>query len=123
MSIRHAVYDLLNDLEADVYPMVAPQETTDAYVVYSMRRSPVRSQDGIGVQDVDLTLNIYANSLSACIELADTMYQGLEAATGGYGSGSSSETLHIANWAGEDGLYLDDLEKYMITQEYQLRFI
>ena len=101
MSIRHAIYDLLNDLEADVYPLVAPQELTDPYVVYSMRRTPIRTQDGVTVQVVDLTLNIYANTLSECIELADTMYQGLEALTGGYGSGSSSETLHISNWTSE----------------------
>ena len=123
MSIRHAIYDLLNDLEADVYPLVAPQGLTVPYVVYSMRRTPERSQDGIAVQDVELTLNIYANTLSDCIELADTMYQGLEAATGGYGSGSSSETLHIANWQSEDGGHIDDPEKFIITQEYQLRFI
>jgi len=122
MSIRRAIYDLLNDTEADVYPLVAPQELTDPYVVYSMRRDPTRTQSGIGVQEVALTLSIYANSLSACVTLADTMYAALELATGGYGSGSASETLHISNWVSEDGYYLDDLKKYVITQEYQLRF-
>jgi len=118
MSIRKAIYDLLNDSEADVYPLIAPQELTDPYVVFSMRRTPVRTQDGIAVNDVELSLSIYANSLSACISLADTMYAGLEAASGTY----ATETLMISNWNSEDGYYNEDLNKYMITQEYTLRF-
>lgn len=118
MSIRKAIYDLLNDSEADVYPLVAPQELTDPYVVFSMRKSPIRTQDGIGPWEVDLILNIYANTLSDCIALADTMYSGIEAATGTY----DTETLMVANWTSEDGGYLNDLNKYVITQEYQLRF-
>jgi hypothetical protein len=70
MSIRKAIYDLLNDSEADVYPLIAPQELTDPYVVYSMRRTPVRTQDGVTVNDVELSLSIYANSLSDCIGLS-----------------------------------------------------
>lgn len=123
MSIRKAIYDLLNDYEADVYPLVAPQETSDPYIVYSMRKEPIRIQGGIDINDVILTLNIYAKSHSDAITLADTIYQGLEAATGGYGSGSSRETLHICNWVSSDGYYLDDLQKFVITQEYQLRFL
>jgi hypothetical protein len=118
MSIRKAIYDLLNDSEADVYPLVAPQALTDPYVVFSMRRVPTRTQDGITVNDVELTLNIYANTLSDCISLADTMNAGIEAATGTY----DTETLLIGNWVSEDGGYIDDLDKYIITQEYQLRF-
>lgn len=120
MALRKAIYDLLNDSEADVYPMVAPQELTDPYVVFTMRREPVRSQDGIAMQDITLTLNIYANTLSDCIALADTMYSGLEGASGSYDSGN--ETLHISNWISEDGYYIEDLDKYLITQDYQLRF-
>ncbi len=118
MSIRKAIYDLLNDSETDVYPMVAPQELTDPYVVFNMRLSPIRTQDGIGPQEVDLTLNIFANTLSACIALADTMYAGVEAATGTY----DTEDLMIANWTAEDGYYIDELQKYAITQEYNLKF-
>jgi len=119
MSIRKAVYDLLNDSEADVYPLIAPQELTDPYVVFSMEISPIRTQDGIAVNDVELTLDIYANSISSCITLADTMYAGIEAAAGTY----DTETLHIANWvADRPGIHLADLDKYMITQEYTLRF-
>ena len=40
MSIRKAIYDLLNDSEADVYPMVATQGLEDPYVVFSMRKTP-----------------------------------------------------------------------------------
>jgi hypothetical protein len=118
MSIRKAIYDLLNDSEADVYPLIAPQELTDPYVVYSMRRTPVRTQDGVTVNDVELSLSIYANSLSDCIGLADTMYSGLEGTTGTY----ATETLMISNWNSEDGYYIEGLKKYMITQEYTLRF-
>lgn len=118
MSIRKAVYDLLNDSEADVYPLIAPQELTDPYVVFSIRLDPVRTQDGVGPWDVTMTLNIFANSLSACVALADTMYSGVEAAAGSY----DTETLMIGNLINEEGTYLDGLDKYMITQEYQLYF-
>ena len=119
MSIRKAIYDLLNDSEADVYPMVAPQELTDPYVVFSIRKAPIRTQDGIGPINVDLTLYIYAASLSDCIGLVNTMYAGLEGATGTY----DTENIMVCNWmADEPGDYMEDLNKYVITQEYQLYF-
>jgi len=118
MSIRKAVYDLLNDSEADVYPLIAPQELKVPYVVFSLRIDPIRTQDGIGPWNVNVTLDIFANSLSATIGLADTMFAGVEAATGTY----DTETLMVANLVSEDGDYLEDLDKYIITQEYQLFF-
>lgn len=119
MSIRKAVYDLLNDTEADVYPLIAPQALTDPYAVFNIRLTPERTQDGIGPWLVELSLNIYANTLSGCIGLADTMYAGLEAASGTY----DTETLMVCNWV-EDGfgIYFEELDKWMIPQEYQLRF-
>lgn len=118
MSIRKAVYDLLNDVEADVYPFVAPQELKVPYVVYNVRLDPIRTQDGVGPYSVDVSLMIYANSFSDCVVLADAMSAGIEGATGSY----DTETLMVANWVSEDGLYLDDQQKYVITQEYQLFF-
>ena len=118
MSIRAAIYDLLNDAEADVYPLAAPQETTDPYVVYSMRRSPERVQEGIAYESVDLILEIYASYLDSCITLAETMYTGLEGKDGTY----ASESLMICNWEAESGNYIPDLDKYNITQEYNLKF-
>ena len=119
MSIRKAIYDLLNDTEADVYPLVAPQETTDPYVAYSMNRIPVRTQDGVGVQEVDLTLEIYASDLSSCIVLADALYTDLEGAAGTY----ATETLHVCNWLSESDEYIAQLDKFNITQTYNLKFI
>ena len=118
-TIRGAIYDLLNDSEADVYPMVAPQELTDPYAVYSIRTAPIRSQEGIEVTDVELTLDIFANVYSDCVALAATMFAGIENASGTY---DTTETLMVANWETEDGQYIEDLNKYMITQTYQLRF-
>jgi hypothetical protein len=118
MSIRAAVYSLLSGLESDVFPLVAEQETTDPYVVFSMRLSPVRSQDGIAVNDVELTLNIYAKSFSDCVALADTIYAGMEGTSGTY----ATETLMICNWESESDFYIGELDKCMITQEYTLRF-
>jgi len=118
MSIRKAVYALLVAAETDVFPLVAEQETTEPYVVFSMRRTPERTQDGIGPQYVDLTLEIYANTLSDCIALADTMYAGIEDASGSY----DTETLMVGNWVAESDFYIDELKKYGITQEYTLTF-
>ena len=118
MSVRAAVYSLLSGLETDVFPLHSQQETTDPYVVFSMRMAPERTQSGIVRTDVDLTLEIYANSLSECISLADTMYAGLEGDSGTY----ATETLDICNWVAESDYYIDELKKYGITQEYQLRF-
>jgi len=119
MSIRKAIYDLLNDTEADVYAMVGPQELTDPYVVYNIRINPERTQDGVGPTEAILTLNVYANTDTEAITLADSMYAGMENASGTY----DNETLMVCNWTSEDGDYLEGLEKYLIIQEYQLRFI
>lgn len=118
MSVRAAVYSLLSGLEGDVFPLNAQQETTDPYVVYSMRISPTRTQDGIGPTGIDLTLDIYASSFSDCVTLADALFAGLEGTSGTY----ATEALMICNWMGENDYYSDNLEKYQITQEYQLRF-
>jgi len=119
MSIRKAIYDLLNDSEADVYPLIAPQELTDPYVVFTMAMSPIRAQDGIPVKEIELSLNIYANTLSDAIALADTMYAGLEGVSGTY----ATETLMICNWVRDGfGDYIEGLKKYMIPQEYELKF-
>ena len=118
MSVRAAVYDLLNDVEADVFPLAAPQETTDPYVVYSIRSNPVRTQDGY-IREADLTIDMFASSFTAVSTLSDSMFAGLEGASGTYGS----ETLIICNWTAEDiGNYIPDLDKYQITQEYNLKF-
>jgi len=119
MSIRGAIYDLLNDYEADVYPYVAKQDATDPYVVYHVRREAVRTQDGVSAQEVILTLNYYATDLDDVITLAATIYTGLEGTSGTY----DSETLHSTSWASEDGYYISDLEKYNLTQEYKLIFL
>lgn len=118
MSIRKAVYSLLSGIEADSFPLVAQQETTDPYVVFSMRQTPTRTQDGISPVDVELRLEIYASTLSDCIALADTMYAGLEAATGTY----DTENLMVCNWESESDFYIEEVKKYGMTQEYQLRF-
>lgn len=118
MSVRAAVYSLLSGLEADVFPLVAEQETTDPYVVFSIRREPERSKDGVAWQYVDLSLEIYANSLSGCISLADTLYAGLENASGTY----ATETLVGSNWVSESDYYIDELKKYGMTQDYRLIF-
>ena len=118
MSIRNAIYDLLNDTEADVYPFIAPQETTVSYVVYNIRKDPIRTQDGIGPFSVDLSLAIYDKDMDDCITLADALAAALEGATGSY----DTENIMGCNWVSEDGDYLEELKKYVITQEYQLFF-
>lgn len=118
MSLRAAVYDLLNDVEADVYPVFAPQQTTDPYVVYTISTSPVRDQFGINMKELDLTLHIYASEFDDCVSLASSLYSGLEGASGSYGS----ETLRICNWESESDGYVPDLDKVIITQTYNLKF-
>jgi hypothetical protein len=120
MSIRNGIYDLLSAIEGDVYPFVAPQETAVTYIVYTIRREPVRTQDGITAYDVYLTLNIYADELDDLETMGATFESGLEGASGTY----DSETLHVCNWVStEDGGYLPDLDKHQLVQEYQMYFI
>jgi len=118
MSIRGAVYDFLKATETDVYAMAAPQELDDPYVAYSIRREAVRSQDGFS-EEVFVTLNIYANVHDDCVDLAETLASAYDGGSGTY----DSETLHICNWISEGDGYIPDLDKFVITQEYQLRFI
>lgn len=118
MSIRGAIYDLLNDVEADVYPLVAPQETTAPYIAYTMRSEPIRTQSGVALTEVALTLEIYASTLDQCITLAALIYAGMEGKTGTY----DSETLFICNWVSEGDDYISGIDKFNITQEYNLKF-
>ena len=119
MSIRNGIYDLLSALEGDVYPVVAPQQITDTYIVYMIRREPVRTQDGVSAYEVYLTLHIYADELDDLETMGATMEAGLENASGTY----DSETLAACSWLStEDGGYLPDLDKHELTQEYQLLF-
>lgn len=118
MSLRGAIYDLLNDVEADVYPLVVPQETTDPYVAYSMRTEPVRDQSGMHLTEVSLTLNIFANTFAGCVTLANSLFSGLESKSGTY----DGEDLFVCVWQSESDDYIPDLEKFNITQEYLLKF-
>lgn len=118
MSLRKAIYDILNDIEADVYPFVAPQELTDPYVVYNIRVTPVRVQEGITMRMMDVSLYVYANTIAELIPLTETIYAALENKTGTF----DGEALHVSNYVSEDGDYIPDLDKYMINQEYNLRF-
>jgi hypothetical protein len=124
MSIRAAVYDLLNDIESDVFPVFARQETTDPYVVYNMRVEPVLTQDYTLVADmpelydVDLTLEIYASTFADCVTLADAIFAGMNNAAGIYGG----QTLKLCRWVSESDDYIADVNKVNITQEYNLKF-
>jgi hypothetical protein len=118
MSARTAIYTILSGIEADCYPLFAPQETKDSYVVYSMSREPVRTQAGFAVTEVTLTLDIYANTLDACITLASSLYNALEKKSGTYGS----DSLMGCMWVSESESYIAELNKVSITQEYLLKF-
>jgi hypothetical protein len=119
MSIRAAIYDLLNDIESNVYPFFAPQETKAAYVVYTVRIEPTLTQDFTGPTEVTLVLYIYANDYDTCISLADTLFTGMDNASGLY----DDKTLMLSRWVSEaDSGYIPDLDKINITQEYNLKF-
>ena len=119
MSIRKALYDLLNDAEADVYPVIAPAETTDPYCTYNVSREFIRTQDGIAIYDVTLTVDCHAKDFSDLIDLAATMEAGLEGAEGTY----QSETIMISSMTEESEVTYDsDLGKYMLTQTYNVFF-
>lgn len=118
MSIRKAVYDVLDSTAWGVYPIVAPQENTGKYIVFFVRREVLRTQDGVAVEDITLTINIYANDLSDCIELADIYRSAIEGASGTY----DVETMIIGLFQSESDDYIENLDKYMITQDYLLRF-
>ncbi len=121
MSIRGAIYSLLAGIEGDVYPLVAPQETTDPYVVYSMRSEPILTQDFCGPTDVDLTIEVYAGGDDAfdnCVALANTIFAGMDNAKGTY----DGEVLMLSRWVSEADSYIGEIDKVNITQEYNLKF-
>ena len=118
MSIRAAIFDLLNDVNANVFPLAAPQELTSAYAVYSIRSEPIRTQSGIQHHQIYLTLDIYANTRDACLTLAGSYFTGLELKSGSY----SDQTLMVCNWVSESEDYIPDLKKWTISQEYELKF-
>lgn len=118
MSIRKAVYDLLNDTEADVYPLIAPQELTDPYATFFIRIEYVRSQDGVEVKEATVTINVYANTYAQCDTLASSLRTALENASGSY----DTETLMVGLFLSESDDYIENLDKYLLIQEYLLKF-
>ncbi len=120
MSIRAAIYDLLDDVNSNVFALVAPQELDSVYAVFSIRTEPIRTQSGVAISEVYLTLNIYGNmdSRSDVLTRADAFYSGLEGKSGSY----SDQTLMVCNWVSESEDYIPDLQKWNITQEYELKF-
>ena len=118
MSIRAAVYDLLDDVSSSVHALAAPQATTTAYAVWQIRDEPIRVQGAIQVHDVTLTLNIYANTRDLALTMAASFFSGLEGKTGSY----SDQTLMICNWMAESEDYIPDLDKWNISQEYELKY-
>lgn len=118
MSYRTAIYDLMNDVEADVYPLVAPQELTVPYAVYTTRREPIRVQEGVSVWTVFLTVYIYASDFSDCDNLADTIRTNMEHRAVTKGTDVIIGSMMIS----ESDDYIQSLNKYLITQEYQIQF-
>jgi hypothetical protein len=118
VAIRTAIYDLMNDVETDVYPVVAPQGLTDPYAVYSVRFEYLRTQDGTAVQDANMTVEIYANEYDDCGALADTIRGNVDNQDGTY----NSKVLFVAYITSESDGYIPELDKFVITQEYVLRF-
>jgi hypothetical protein len=118
MSIRTAIYDLMNNVETDVYPLAAPQELTVPYAVYSLRRERIRIQGGTTVHNVFMTVHIYANKHSDCVSLASTIEGNMEMRSGTYGT----DVIIGSNFLSESDDYIPQLDKYLITQEYQIFF-
>ena len=117
MSIRAAIYDLMNNVETDVYPVKAPATVSDPYAIYDYSRELVRSQDGIKAYELEFEVRIYAEDPSDCIDLAATIEGNMEAASGTY----QSKTIMVSNLQSESPVeWMGDLEKYMITQTYQI---
>lgn len=118
MSIRTAIYDLMNNVETDVYPLVAPQELKVPYAVYRLSRTLIRVQEGVTANEVILLVNIYANDFSDCVALAATIEGNMEHQEGTY----DSQVLIGSMLMSESDDYIPDIDKYMISQEYQLQF-
>jgi len=117
MSIKAALYDLMNNVETDVYPVIAPAEQSDPYAVYNWSRELIRGQDGISTYEVTLTVEIFAKDPSDCLDLAAIIEGNMEAATGTY----QSTTILVSNLVSESETeYMGDMDKYGITQTYQL---
>jgi len=118
MSIRAAIYDLLNDVDSRVHALAAPQEETNPYAVWEIRREPIRVQESIILEEITLTLNIYANLRDDALTLATSYFDGLEAKTGSY----SNKTLIACTWSSESEDYISELDKWNVSQEYNLKF-
>ena len=121
MSVRAAIYDLLDEVTTSVYPLVAPQETTGSYAVFSVNLEVIRIQNGVEMKEADLILEIYSsgdNGFDSCVTLAESFYTALEGASGTYGG----EALEVCNFIRESDDYISDLDKFNIRQEYNLKF-
>jgi hypothetical protein len=120
MSLRSFIYsELLTNVDSNVYPLVAPEKTTDPYAVYFISRQSVLTQDGVAVKAVVLRIEIYGNDWDAVEALAKSYESYLDHIDPVEGI---DENLMVAILEREDEDYLHDEQKFNITQEYTLKF-
>ena len=119
MSVRTAIYTLMSGLEPDVWPLKAPEGTSEDHGVYFISREKIRSQDGTEFEEVRLRVEVYADNYDNVIALAATFEADLDIKDETVISG---ETLHVAYMENESDDYIWDEKKFNITQEYTLKF-
>jgi hypothetical protein len=108
----------MSGLEADVWPMVAPQGTNDPYAVYFLTREPERSQDGVELWIVRMRLECYGNDLDDVIALAAVFEADLDIKDE---TALTEYTLHVSYLESESDDYLHTENKFNISQEYTLK--
>jgi hypothetical protein len=109
MTIETAIYTALSGLASGkVYPLVAPEKVTAPYIVYSrISSTPENTLDGGSTIDlVRIQVDTYANTYSACKNLAESVRVAME-------SGVVKSTMQT-----DQDLFEPDLKVYRISQDY-----
>ena len=118
MNIGKGINDFMNDLD-NVYPVRARPEVEDPYVVYRFSTEYVRAQGSIPIYEVTLTVDIFGKDFSDFYDKAVEVTAFLEALSGASALGDL--TVLVVNFESEsEAEWLSDLEKYSLTQTYQI---
>ena len=109
MTIETSIYAALSGLASGkVYPLVAPEKVVAPYIVYSrISSTPENTLDGGStIVLVRIQVDTYANTYSACKNLAESVRVAME-------GGVVKSTMQT-----DQDLFEPDLKVYRISQDY-----
>lgn len=114
--IGKVIYGILNSVEADVYPSIAPQGTAFPYITYQViSQTPNHTKGADSDLDVyRVQINVFSNSYAEAITLKESVRTNLDYYTG------TIESIQVdrVRFDNEQEFYSEELRVYHIATDY-----